>query len=627
MLKRKRFFWLLFPFFLSLLHPFFTPGEASALNENTPAPDVIVTDKVPPPDTSLAPVETEKSSKKAPPAEKTNPMHDKQQEEAKNISQQDDGNNKREAEQDMMERALELLNSSQEYWVKGDIENALDMLDQAYAMLLEANGDIDISRQKDDLRLLISKRILAIYTSKYTVTDGKRSEIPVVMNEEVEREIRSFQTIEREYFISSYQRASFFRPIVLTALKRAGLPEELSWLPLVESGFKIRALSRARALGLWQFIPSTGYKYGLNRDEWIDERMDVEKSTQGAIGYLKDLHDMFGDWLTVLAAYNCGEGRVLRIISGQHINYLDRFWDLYNQLPNETARYVPRFLATLEIIKNPQKYGMNLEAPADRQPAYVYETFITNKRMNLQDIACRIDVSEDLLCTLNAELRYKKTPDKEYRLKIPPESMEKLVKAMDEIPQADKPLTADSRTPALIRHKVRAGETLASIAHRYKTNVKTIRKYNKSLMKSSVKAGQNLSIPIRSSQYAKVVQERGDDVKKVQESRGNARYKIKKGDTLFSLAKRFDTTVPEIKKMNNIKGNTLKLGQVLRFNNKAHAEKEAGNKGEAKTYVVKKGDSLKAIAQRNGSNVGKIMQLNNLSKKDNIQPGQVIVVR
>ncbi|MDO8721044.1 MAG: LysM peptidoglycan-binding domain-containing protein, partial [Syntrophales bacterium] len=266
----------------------------------------------------------------------------------------------------------------------------------------------------------------------------------------------------------------------------------------------------------------------------------------------------------VLAAYNCGEGRVLRIISGQHINYLDRFWDLYNKLPNETARYVPRFLATLEIIKDPRKYGMDLEAQTDRQSAYVYETVTTNKSMNLQDIASRIDVSEDLLCILNAELRYKKTPDREYRLKIPPESMEKLVKVMDEIPQADKPLTAAySRSPALIRHKVRAGETLASIAHRYKTTVKAIRTYNKSLRRSSVKAGQNLSIPIRSSQSAKVVQERGEDVKKVRESGGNTRYKVRRGDTLFSLAKRFDTSVPEIKKMNNIRGNVLKAGQVI----------------------------------------------------------------
>ncbi|MGK5092893.1 lytic transglycosylase domain-containing protein, partial [Deltaproteobacteria bacterium TL4] len=328
---------------------------------------------------------------------------------------------KQEVEQDIMEKALELLSNSQEYWVQGDIENALDILDRAYALLLDTNGDPSIARQKDDIRLLISKRILAIYTSKRTVTDGKRSEIPMVINEEVLREIRSFQTVERDFFIQAYKRSSFFRPVILEELKKEGLPKELSWLPLVESGFQIRALSRARALGLWQFISSTGYKYGLNRDKWIDERMDVEKSTQAAIAYLKELHNMFGDWLTVLAAYNCGEGAVLRVISGQHINYLDRFWDLYNQLPNETARYVPRFLATLEIIRDPKKYGMEeIEETTDQQP-YVYKTVRTNKTMSLKDIASRINVPEDLMATFNAELRYKKTPDREYNLKVPPE--------------------------------------------------------------------------------------------------------------------------------------------------------------------------------------------------------------
>ncbi len=270
-----------------------------------------------------------------------------------------------EEEQDLMENALEILEVADNYWKNGDIENTLNELDKAYALLLDTNGDVEIARQKDDLRLLISRRILAVYSSQQTKTNGKASEIPHLMNADVEKEIRSFQGPEREFFTSSYQRSGMYREIIVGELRKAGMPEELFWLPLVESGFKVSALSRARALGLWQFIPSTGYKFGLTRDEWVDERMDVLKSTQAAIAYLKELHAMFGDWLTVLAAYNCGEGRVLRVISRQHINYFDRFWDLYSQLPNETARYVPRFLATLHIIKNPGKYGFDLQTTTD----------------------------------------------------------------------------------------------------------------------------------------------------------------------------------------------------------------------------------------------------------------------
>jgi membrane-bound lytic murein transglycosylase D len=154
--------------------------------------------------------------------------------------------------------------------------------------------------------------------------------------------------------------------MILEKLEAAGLPAELSWLPLIESGFKVKALSRARALGLWQFIPSTGYKFGLKRDQYIDERIDFEKSSDAAIAYLKELHNIFGDWSTVLAAYNCGEGRVLRVIRTQNINYLDDFWDLFGRLPFETARYVPRFLAAAPVaqgiehrIPNPCAAGSN----------------------------------------------------------------------------------------------------------------------------------------------------------------------------------------------------------------------------------------------------------------------------
>jgi membrane-bound lytic murein transglycosylase D len=510
----------------------------------------------------------------------------------------------REKGRDIMEEALELLDESREYWVKGDLENALDLLDQAYALLLDTDGETDIARQKDDIRLLISKQILAIYSSMHTTTSGKHSEIPHIVNSDVEKEIRLFQTVERDFFIQSHERSALYRPIILKELKKAGLPEELSWLPLVESGFKIHALSRARALGLWQFIPSTGYKYGLNRDEWIDERLDVEKSTRAAIDYLKELHGMFGDWLTVLAAYNCGEGRVLKVISRQHINYFDRFWDLYRQLPYETARYVPRFLATLQIIKNPKKYDFDLNEGLERQNAYRYETVKTDKSMRLQDIARHLGTPEETIATLNSELRQNVTPDKEYNLKVPPGMAEKSAKIMDEIPKYEKP------RQVFVHYRAKRGETVVSIARKYRTSVSAIMAYNNVSSRKRLETGQRLIIPVQGTGYARARSAQQSDKDDIQVSGETIKYRAKKGDTLVSVAKRFDTTVDDIRRLNKFKKRkTLKGGQVILISNKngekqqskvsdkethkklAKRNKEAASNDGTKTYTVRNGDS------------------------------------
>jgi len=516
----------------------------------------------------------------------------------------DDGDDKDEG-QELMEDALSILAESDEAWKKGDIESALDLLDQAYSLVLDADGDPNVARQKDDLRLIISKRILAIYNSIHTAVPGKRSEIPLEMNADVEFEIKQFQTRERDFFINAYHRSGLHRPAIVKALKQAGLPEELSWLPLVESGFKVTAYSPARALGIWQFIPSTGYKYGMTRDEWIDERMDVEKSTQAAIGYMKDLHGMFGDWLTVLAAYNCGEGRVLRVISHQHVNYLDHFWDLYRQLPRETARYVPRFLATLHIIKDPKKYGMDLGQPMEKPMDY--EKIKTNKPMKLADIASNINVSEELLCQLNSELRYKATPDREYDLKVPLEAGERLAACMDDIPRYEQPRYTAARR-GVVRHRVRRGETLASIANRYRTSAAAIREYNRISTAKGIYVGQRLIVPVRGRverRYAAAEASTQRSNVRAKNTAGTpATYRIKKGDTLIMLARRFHTTIPELKKLNGMKGNVLIPGRVIKVGavQAASAEDDSPPAVKKKPVPKKKVVKKKVAVQKSADN-------------------------
>lgn len=468
--------------------------------------------------------------------------------------------------EDEMDESLILLKQAEEYRQKGDIDRALKTLDQAYALLLDVNGESNLARQKDDLRLMISMRIVQIYTSKSGLTNGKRSEIPLVMNDDVEKEIRAFQTIERSFFIRSYQRSGFYLPIIKRYLKDAGLPQELAWLPLVESGFQAHALSRARALGLWQFIPSTGYKYGLTRDLWVDERMSVEKSTRAAIAYLKDLHSIFGDWLTVLAAYNCGEGRVLKVISTQQINYLDRFWDLYHLLPYETARYVPRFLATLHIIKDPKRYGMDLEG--DMACPIEYELVKTQKSMRLQDIARNLNIPAETVILLNSELRHQQTPDKEYSLKVPAGLGRQLAMVEPQIEEARPPVYERTKGRKYVKHRVRSGETIQTIAGQYGVSSKTILAYNGLSSQAKLKPGKVIRIPLTTtakSKKTKVAKKDAGTKAAPPDGQNIISYKVKQGDTLYALASRYNTSASEIRKLNHLKSDQLRTGQVIRI--------------------------------------------------------------
>jgi len=468
-----------------------------------------------------------------------------------------------------VDEVVDLLRLAQAYRDKGDMDNALKSLDKAYGILLAEEDDNSvIVRQKDDLRLIIARKILEIYTGRRTATIGKASEIPLTLNADVEKEIRSFQTIERNFFERSYERSGYYLPLMKQQLRQAGLPEELAWLPLVESGFQVHALSKARALGPWQFIPSTGYKYGLNRDLFIDERMSVEKSTQAAIAYLTDLHGLFGDWLTALAAYNCGEGRVLKVISRQQINYLDHFWDLYRQLPNETARYVPRFLATLHIVKNPKKYGMNLPEPYAKPIAY--ETVKTQKSMKLFDIACQIGISTDTLVMLNPELRHQMTPDRPYELKIPQGMGQQYALVADQIKESRPPAPPErERKTKVVKYKVKSGDTLASISKKFGTSSKSLLSANGLKSEAQVTEGKILKIPVKQPQKGTQVAsgKKGKSKKTAAAEPTVIKYTVKKGDTLTQIAKRYSTTTAEIMKLNHLQGGQLKSGQVLKIKN------------------------------------------------------------
>lgn len=457
----------------------------------------------------------------------------------------------KEKAQSSLDAALEFCNASQEYWSEGNLDKAIATLDEAYSLVLnvKTGGDAELVQQKEDLRFTISKRILEIYASRYTAVNGNHNEIPLTMNEFVEKEIKRFQGPERSFFMESYKRSGKYIDNIMASLKEAGVPEDLAWLPLIESGFKVKALSRARALGLWQFIPSTGYKFGLKRDTWVDERLDPEKATAAAIAYMKELHQIFGDWMTVLAAYNCGEGRVLKRIRDQRINYLDNFWDLYQQLPLETARYVPRFLATLHILKDPAKYGFTLDVT---DVPLSYEKVHINKPVHLNTVAGKIGVSLTDLTDLNPELRYKATPASEYVLKVPEGRKDVFLAHVDEITKWTPPKSA------YVYHRVRSGETLSLIALRYRTSVSKIVRANNIRRKHFIRVGQKLKIPLRGSSV-------GTAYASADKLMPGGEYKIKKGDSLWLIARKFKTNTKKLQRINHLQTTRLKVGQVLKI--------------------------------------------------------------
>lgn len=499
--------------------------------------------------------------------EKTTPLEGTPLEKAINGDQADSKNNEenKAGEIETQESPAQtdelyaLIQEAQAALEKGELDLALNRLDQAYSVLLriEALPESELYQEKNDLRFLLAQKIQQVYAFRLPAPSSNHKTIPLVENKWVQAEIKLFQTVERKFFEEAYRRSGQYRPMIVEELKKSGLPEELSWLPLIESGYKPRALSRARALGLWQFIASTGYRYGLKRDKFIDERMDPVKSTRAAIKYLQELHDFFGDWTTAIAAYNCGEMRVQNVIRAQKIDYLDNFWDLFANLPYETARYVPRFIATLMILENPEKFGFNLPP---LEPALNYETVTLQKPVKLLVLASKLGLSQEQLVQLNPELRHDSTPDYQYELRVPVGWAEPTLACLTDLPNWVPP------DAVFGWHTVKKGETLGLIARHYRTTINAIVRLNNLKNARLIYPGQRLKIPGR----ARVLTPAEDEGGPVTLASGQAStldraivYVVRTGDTLYQISRNYGVSVDRIKRDNNLRDDTLIPGQKL----------------------------------------------------------------
>jgi membrane-bound lytic murein transglycosylase D len=493
---------------------------------------------------------------------------------------------------------------------EGDVEGALSALDRAYELMLQLPEDDDGAylQAKEDIRLLVADLLTRHYHAGRAAaaqpTASWDLEIRLVDNEYVRREIQSFTTKERDQFIEGYRRSGRYRPMILAKLDEAGLPSQLSWLPMVESWFKVRAYSRASAVGMWQFISSTGLRYGLSRDAWVDERFDPEKATDAAIGYLTDLHGMFGDWPKALAAYNCGEARVARL-QRRSDQYLD-FWDLYERLPRETRRYVPRLFAAIAIIEDPDRYGMTLPEPD--APDMEVVTVTVERAVQLEKLDDVLGLPSGSLADLNPELRYKGTPKRSYDLRVPATHQETLVATIETVPEWKPPQTQ------YLVHRVRRGQTLSVIARRYGTSVRAIMLANNLRSANRIREGQSLRIPVSGS----------GSIRRVSRTAVDGVHTVRRGETLGGIARAYGTTVSQLQQDNGLSSTTIYPGQELRVG--ASGEGSSSSSRGGGTYTVRRGDTLGAVADRHGVGLSALLRANGLGRRSTIYPGQELVI-
>lgn len=320
--------------------------------------------------------------------------------------------------------------------------------------------------------------------------------VPIVVDSSVQGHIRYFNTAIRDRFEKWLLRLSKYKPLIESIFSEFDLPSDLVYLSLVESGFNPHAYSRARATGPWQFMKGTARLYGLRIDQYVDERRDPIKSTVAAARYLKDLYDLFGSWPLAMAAYNAGEGKVLRALEKAQAESFKEI-SRTKLIRRETKEYVPRFMAATIIAKNPDRYGFPLE---DVMP-HSFEEVVVRRPIHFRAISNVTGIPYQELKNLNPELRRDATPpdDAEYHLKVPAGTKEKVEQLLDRIPTYKHiPLAVkfkNSRTDhgSTKVYRVRVGDTLEKIAKRFRISVKVLKARN-NLTSTLIRPGDVLAI-------------------------------------------------------------------------------------------------------------------------------------
>lgn len=476
-------------------------------------------------------------------------------------------------------------------------------------------------------------------------------DFPVVMNKQVEMYLELFQNRQKVFFERWLARSTKYRDLIHSELEQAGLPRDLLYLAMIESGFNQRARSYASATGMWQFMKGTGNDYNLNVDRYIDERRDAVKSTRAAIDYLADLYNQFNDWHLAVAAYNGGPGTIRNGLKKYNVT---TFWELAEKryLRLETKRYVPKLIAAILIAKDPQKYGFEKIRYAE---PLQFDTLEVGPGFSLDALALVCDSSKKDIRLLNQELKTGKTPlnQKKYTVNIPKNSRET---AQQNLSRLRSVVKTGYKT-----HIAKSNESLSSICQRYNINTTTLLKVN-NLRGNELQNGQRLRIPYSMVDYM-LAAENGTSVAGFEDNL--ILHTIKSGETVSKIARQYSVPQEVIVSWNGLESvHKIRAGQQLalyivnegeniaasgttnqnakstknrtRSNGKSNlivlagsSKKQAAAKNSSNTsswYNVKAGDTLWTISRRFNTSPKKIKRWNNLTS-DLIHPGSKLKLR
>lgn len=555
--------------------------------------------------------------------------------------------------------SLEIINSLASY---PDIMTNTDFTDLAIQImedygtladkgdLIDANSPLFLIKEKIFSEMIAEEEIIVgdlitLKDKKVASTGIGKTHLPAFLtipmpeNDVVKKSIKWFTETKfgRKVFESWYSKSTRWFPLMKQIAKEEGVPEEIVYLSMIESGLNPTIVSRASAVGLWQFMYPTGKDFGLNSNSsiWVDERRDPEKSTRAAMKYLKFLYNEFGDWHLALASYNCGQGRVGRAIKRSGKTN-PTFWEISHLLPKETRYYVPKFISTALVAMEPQLYNFQVDT-FNYHEEYKFDVIMLNEPVSVSALSKCINISDSVIFCLNPELLRSTTPPNatNYRLKIPHQTK-------DIFNTNYALLTLEEKQP-YVEHNVLSGESIAKIARKYDISAQEITELNglKST-RTKLRRGNPLKLPLSVASYEEInlAAKESGSYYPLDGSIDLVHY-VSRGESLFRIARKYGVSVENLVDLNSLssKNSTLNIGQKLIVSVKEDSEEEVDDDGVNEiastgsasvnpkldkaivvSHRVKYGENISEIASMYDTDVDKIKKDNRL-KSNSLRSG------